>query len=710
MVGFVLTMQANNISLTATSGTPESEITLSAAFTMTEPVTAMEIHIPLTEHITLVEGSAVLVAERITDHAISAAVVDNLLKVYIYSLSLQPLQGIEGELFSLRLLLGDEPAVYTLTPTAMMSNASGAAVACTATSTQLTLQAPKIEIVTEQIDFERVPIRSTYTKTITLRNVGTTDLSITDLVPDTAVLSVSPTTATIAAGSSQNFTLTYAPTVRGTLAKRITVLSDAVNNARQYVHVQATPFSVNELRVPSLSGISDSIVTVSLRMNNMEPIVAAQVSFKMPAQLEYVAGSAAVTARGVNHSCIANMSGDTLTLIAYSPDNQAFTSDDGDVVSFDVRLNGKSGYYYLKPLNVVLGNITEENMTSATYQGYVRIQSPTISSSASLAFGTKPITEPITATYNVSNTGAVPLTIEKAAFLAEGYAVTTPLPLVIAGNQSSSITVQYTPASEGNFATTMQLYTNDPTTRMKSVALSGTVFEPNTLSLTATTEPNGDVILAVGMENYSDVVALQFDVHSTATLTSLPYEATARLSAHTVSVTAMGDYYRVIVFSMSNAVVADHTGDVLALRFSANTETHNTITIDNIVVTETDGVNKYSGSAVQAEVVYGIPQYFTLTYIVDGDTISTESVACGTPLVAKPAPTKEGYTFSGWSDIPEIMPAHDVTVVGSFTKNVETAIEATLHPTTSTHKVYKNGTIYILHNGEKYTIDGRKVE
>ncbi len=30
-------------------------------------------------------------------------------------------------------------------------------------------------------------------------------------------------------------------------------------------------------------------------------------------------------------------------------------------------------------------------------------------------------------------------------------------------------------------------------------------------------------------------------------------------------------------------------------------------------------------------------------------------------------PVKEGYTFSGWSEVPETMPAEDVTVTGSFT-------------------------------------------
>ena len=33
-----------------------------------------------------------------------------------------------------------------------------------------------------------------------------------------------------------------------------------------------------------------------------------------------------------------------------------------------------------------------------------------------------------------------------------------------------------------------------------------------------------------------------------------------------------------------------------------------------------------------------------------------------------PTPTKEGYTFSGWSNIPKTMPANDVTITGSFTQ------------------------------------------
>ena len=53
--------------------------------------------------------------------------------------------------------------------------------------------------------------------------------------------------------------------------------------------------------------------------------------------------------------------------------------------------------------------------------------------------------------------------------------------------------------------------------------------------------------------------------------------------------------------------------------------------------------------------------------MVDGETYKTYEVEYGTNITAEEEPTKEGYCFSGWSLIPTIMPANDVTVTGSFT-------------------------------------------
>ena len=59
---------------------------------------------------------------------------------------------------------------------------------------------------------------------------------------------------------------------------------------------------------------------------------------------------------------------------------------------------------------------------------------------------------------------------------------------------------------------------------------------------------------------------------------------------------------------------------------------------------------------------------FKLTYYVDGELYKSQSYACDMAINPEAEPTKEGYTFSGWSDIPATMPAKDVTVTGSFTQ------------------------------------------
>lgn len=84
---------------------------------------------------------------------------------------------------------------------------------------------------------------------------------------------------------------------------------------------------------------------------------------------------------------------------------------------------------------------------------------------------------------------------------------------------------------------------------------------------------------------------------------------------------------------------------------------------------------------------------YTLTYVVDGETYKTVTVNYGDAITPEAEPTKEGYTFSGWSEIPATMPAKDVTIIGHFT--FIDAIEDVIADN-STYQIY--------------TIDGKPVE
>lgn len=58
---------------------------------------------------------------------------------------------------------------------------------------------------------------------------------------------------------------------------------------------------------------------------------------------------------------------------------------------------------------------------------------------------------------------------------------------------------------------------------------------------------------------------------------------------------------------------------------------------------------------------------FTLTYQVDSSTYKTYQVKAGASVPVQPYPTKALYEFSGWTGVPEVMPAENVTVTGTFT-------------------------------------------
>ena len=60
---------------------------------------------------------------------------------------------------------------------------------------------------------------------------------------------------------------------------------------------------------------------------------------------------------------------------------------------------------------------------------------------------------------------------------------------------------------------------------------------------------------------------------------------------------------------------------------------------------------------------------YKVTYMVDGEAFATDSVTYGSEITLIEPPTKEGHTFSGWVGVPETMPAKDVTISGVFVAN-----------------------------------------
>ena len=113
-----------------------------------------------------------------------------------------------------------------------------------------------------------------------------------------------------------------------------------------------------------------------------------------------------------------------------------------------------------------------------------------------------------------------------------------------------------------------------------------------------------------------------------------------------------GQQYKSLTLNYGEKITPEAYPEKEGYTFSGWSEIPATMPAHDVTVTGTFTVNKYK-----------------LTYVVDGQVYKETEVNYGAAITSEPVPTKEGYTFSGWSEIPTTMPAHDVTITGSFTVN-----------------------------------------
>lgn len=124
--------------------------------------------------------------------------------------------------------------------------------------------------------------------------------------------------------------------------------------------------------------------------------------------------------------------------------------------------------------------------------------------------------------------------------------------------------------------------------------------------------------------------------------------------------------YRFMIYS--NSLKLLKSGELFILRLKAEKEValrEYSLQLNDVMLSDIDGAVTKVGSNTS---IVKVSDVFNLIYVVDGEQYKTVQYEYGASITPEAYPTKEGYTFSGWSDLPETMPANDVTVTGSYTK------------------------------------------
>ena len=601
---------ANLLSIADAEGAPGEELTLRVSLSNTAPLSALQVDIPLPAGVAIeVAADGAEATGRAEEHRASAGVRNGTLSFMLYSLDMSEITPGEGAVGSFRITLGDTPGQWQLSPKVTATDREGNAVECTAAPLTLKALCAMAEPGADKVDFGRVPIRATYNREVTMRNSGTAPLTITAMrFSDGAFTTSTPLPLTIAPGANEAIGLTYAPVKRGATLSTVTLECNSPTT-RNLIELEATPYAVNELTVGNANGISDTEVTIPVSLKNMDEINGFSMSFRLPAQLEYVEGSLALSPdRADGHLVSVSYTGKTLKATCYSLHNTPFKGNKGEIASFKVRLSGRNSVQ-LAPSDAVLSAFVDgkiENVTSDIYPGRIGISSPNINVASAVWLGRTPVTDKATTAISVYNYGNAPLCINNAVLDGEHVALASELPVTIEPWQSAELHVECGNTYEGTLDATLQLYCNDPDKRLVNIAVGGERYAPNEVSVADGNATIGSdkVEVLLSLDNYDAVSALQFDIE---------YPATGFTPADDASTTQRTDGFmvtrraitptreRYFCYSLSGGTIAPGFGEVFGIPFSIDTSvTEGTydFSISNIIIGTPGMADKNSDQAI----------------------------------------------------------------------------------------------------------------
>lgn len=737
----------NIVGIGTVEGKPGDIVELQISLSNSDNISSVQVSIPIdSKLIELVDNSAQTTG-RASQHSVTVGVKDGKLNIFVYSMSMGSIAPGNGNIATVKLRLGNEPSDITLSADkVILTDSNGIALQDgNATDGNATILCAKAEYSSLAIDYGRVPIRSQYQQTIMVSNVGNAPLIISGLQFTAAEFSCSETfPLEIAAGTSRAIAISYAPVERGAITEEVKFVNNSIYKLNT-IKLMAQPFAVNELHVEDASGIADSTITISLRINNMDGITGFQCDFNMPEQLEYVDGSFTLSSRKADHQTVVSIKDEQLHILAYSLSDSPFSGNDGTIATFKVKLRGRYGTYLEASKAVLTANIKGKltDVLSDKYKGYVNILSPVLSTTGEIDLGRTPITEDAKASFSIKNYGSAPLQIERIVLSSAHLKIERQLPIIIQPWGSTDVEVAFNDIEERSYIEKIQLYTNDPEKRLHDIKVVANRYSPNYITLSgADVEPGDTLRLKINLSNNDVVNGLQFDMNYDASCFEPldKYEWSERTNGFTATSRNMDKgKTRYFCYSLGGGEIAKGDGNVmtilLAVKKGISYGDYN-IASSNILLSTPGLTNKYSGAgdkatinvvkpvrtisiiasehgAVEGAGTYDLgtkitltaipdegysfaswsdgntdnprtltvssnitlsavftPNSYTLKYIVDGEEYKSLNIEYGATITPEEAPTKEGYTFSGWSEIPETMPAHDVTVTGEFSINI----------------------------------------
>lgn len=563
------------------------------------PFVGFQLDVNYPSVLTYVDGSAQLTS-RAADQTLSASVVSpGVLRIIVYSVSLSAFKATSGTVLTLSFASGSAPGTYPIgIQNATVADSAEHNILTASYGGLFTLSAPRLNISPQNINFGSVPLYQNATQTITLKNTGNIDLHISKMSMNQNIFFMNDSSAaTIPAGGSIMRNVNFISSKKGTYKGTLTISSDDPAGPNQKVTESGVAFAVNELRVGSVDGRSGYIFHLTVSVNDMERFTGFQFKVPLPSVAKFISSSVHLSSRATDHVVVADTTGNTLTVVAYSPSNSAFKDTDGVVLTMDFLVQGQGGSYALSPSSVVISDSAAANIMSASYAGSIQVISPTLSlSTTSIGYGSVSAKDTASATLVISNSGSDTLVINSFSINNSLFHTSFVAPATIPPGNSDYVVILFYSTQEGAQNGQITIRSNDSQHDPAYVNLSANVYLPNVLSVASGVGFKRESgLVAFNLDNMKAIAGFQCDLQLPSAISAVldSIKLTSRKKDHVITASVLpSGIIRVIAYSPSLAPFASDSGAVMDLPVTLG-DTVGTfqIHLSNVVLSDASGKN-----------------------------------------------------------------------------------------------------------------------
>ena len=367
----------NELHLQSASGRSGYPVDVTLSINNMEPFVGFQFDIILPSVLTFMTDSVKL-TDRKSDHVVSANMVSgNQLRIVAYSPTNDTISGSSGDIVDLGFMLDGTGGNYSINlQDVIISDSVAENIVSAYYSGSVNIQSPDISAI-QNVNYGEVSVLDTAEVSYTINNVGNDTLQINSFSSvysyfwhDSLLLQIIPP------GSDKSFVLKFNNLAKGNYTDRFTIRSNDPDEDPFYLDVSATAFAPNYIIVRDTMTFENNTATLKIDVENYEEFVAFQVDLQVPDSLQYIPGSARLSAnRKQDHTIsAAEINSNEIRVFSFSMSQLPFVGNSGTVAELDFNVGSGMGTFPLTLSNGILSNANSQNILHSMQNGQLQIQ------------------------------------------------------------------------------------------------------------------------------------------------------------------------------------------------------------------------------------------------------------------------------------------------------------------------------------------------